>query len=125
MLSSIIFDAIIDIDFGIVLGASMATDAAFRTPIYSFSALKSNQREVKRRGREDVVHITENGNAAYIFCSEEVFEREKARAAEEAISEMQIAQLIERGRKDVASGNVIEGLEEGRARMLSAWGRHG
>lgn len=95
------------------------------SPIFSFSALKNNQREIKDRGKSEVVHITENGNAAYIFCSEEVFEREKARAVEDAISEMQIAQVIERGRKDIAAGRVVEGLEEARDRMLAAWGRDG
>ena len=103
----------------------MASGARSIAPIFSFSALKSNQREVKDRGSSEVVHITENGNAAFIFCSEEVFEREKQRAVEEAISQMQIAQLIERGREDVAAGRVVEGLDEGRDRMLAAWGRDG
>lgn len=102
----------------------MGGAAAF-SPIFSFSALKNNQREIKDRGKSEVVHITENGNAAYIFCSEEVFEREKARAVEDAISEMQIAQVIERGREDIAAGRVVEGLEEARDRMLAAWGRDG
>ena len=95
------------------------------SPIFSFSALKSRQREVKDRGKSEVVHITENGNAAYVFCSEEVFEREKARAVEEAICEMQIAQVIEHGREDIAAGRVVTGLEEARSRMLAAWGRDG
>ena len=95
------------------------------TPIFSFSALKSNQREVKNRGREEVVHITENGNAAFVFCSEEVFEREKAQAAQDALCEMQIAQLIERGRADVAAGRYVEGLDAARARMEAVWGIDG
>lgn len=103
----------------------MGGAAAAFSPIFSFSALKNNQREIKDRGKSEVVHITENGNAAYIFCSEEVFEREKARAVEDAISEMQIAQVIERGREDIAAGRVVEGLEEARDRMLAAWGRDG
>lgn len=93
--------------------------------IFSFSTLKSNQREVKDRGKTEVVHITENGNAAYVFCSEEVFEREKARAVQEAISEMQIAQLIQRGRADVEAGRVVNGLDAARTRMLAEWGRDG
>lgn len=103
----------------------MGGAAAAFSPIFSFSALKNNQREIKDRGKSEVVHITENGNAAYIFCSEEVFEREKARAVEDAISEMQIAQVIERGREDIAAGRVVEGFEEARDRMLAAWGRDG
>ena len=94
-------------------------------PIFSFSALKSNQREIKNRSKSEVVHITENGKAAYVFCSEEVFEREKSQAVEDAISELQISQLIERGRKDVKAGRVVVGFERGRARMMAAWGRDG
>jgi len=101
----------------------MTVTATSISPIFSFSALKSNQREVKDRGRTEVVHITENGNAAFVFCSEEVFEREKARAVEDAISELQIAEIIERGREDVAAGRIVAGLDAGRARMLAAWGR--
>ena len=103
----------------------MSTGAVSGAPIFSFSALKSNQREVRDRGKSEVVHITENGNAAYVFCSEEVFEREKQRAIEDAISEMQIAQVIERGRADVAEGRIVEGLDEARARMFASWGRDG
>ena len=103
----------------------MATtyDAALRpvSPIFSFSALKSNQREIKNRGREEVVHITENGNAAFIFCSEDVFEREKARAVENAICEMQVAQMIERGRADIEAGRAVEGLEAAQKRMNEIW----
>ena len=94
-------------------------------PIFSFSALKGNQREIKNRGKEEVVHITENGNAAYVFCSEDVFEREKARAAEDAVCEMQIAQVIERGRADIEAGRVVEGLDEARSRMERVWGADG
>ena len=64
-----------------------AYEAPRATPIYSFAALKTKQREIKDRAAEEVVHITENGNAAYIFCSEDVLAQEKARAVEEALYE--------------------------------------
>lgn len=94
-------------------------------PIFSFSALKSNQREIKNRSKEEVVHITENGNAAYVFCSEAVFEREKERAVADALCELQIAQVIEDGRADFAAGRVVKGLDEARARMEKAWQANG
>ncbi len=81
------------------------------TPIFSFAALKSKQREVKDRGMEEVVHITENGNAAYIFCSEEVFAREKQRAIEQALYEQEVLDILERGTKDRAEGRVFRGLD--------------
>lgn len=44
--------------------------------IYSATALRNHPREVKQAARERLVRITENGNGAYVFFSEEVFQRE-------------------------------------------------
>ena len=70
-----------------------AYEAPRATPIYSFAALKTKQREIKDRAAEEVVHITENGNAAYIFCSEDVLAQEKARAVEEALYERRVMEV--------------------------------
>ena len=104
--------------------ASQATAEYTKSPIYSFSSLKSSQREVKDRSKREVVHITENGNAAYVFCSEEVFEREKADAVATAIRDREVAQLILQGRKDVAFGRCVEGLGAAKERMHAIWGRN-
>lgn len=93
--------------------------------IYSFAALKSNQREIKDRALEEVVHVTENGNAAFVFCSEELFEQAKAEAAEEAVRNMEIAQIIRQGRKDIAEGRCIEGLDAAKERMHRIWQKNG
>lgn len=45
-----------------------------------FSALKTNQREVKDAALEGVVRVTENGRGAFVFCSGDVFDR-RLRAA--------------------------------------------
>ncbi len=94
------------------------------TPIYSFSALKTKQLEVQERGKKEVVHITERGNAAYIFCSEEVLEREKARAVAQALEDAEIARLIRQGREDAANGDVIEGYENIMSSPQELWGRN-
>lgn len=39
---------------------------------FSATALRDHPREVKQAARERLVRITENGNGAYVFCSEEV-----------------------------------------------------
>ena len=52
--------------------------------IYSSTALASRQREVKDVADRQVVYITENGNGAYVFCSEEIFDRELKQAREDA-----------------------------------------
>lgn len=91
------------------------------TPIYSFAALKSKQREVKDRAKDEIVHLTENGNAAYIFCSEEVFAREIARASDEARFEQELRDAIEKGRADIAAGRYISGLENIKTHMREIW----
>lgn len=53
--------------------------------IYSVTALRDHPREVKQAARERLVRITENGNGAYVFCSEEVFQREVDDAVERAL----------------------------------------
>ncbi|WP_302962476.1 hypothetical protein [uncultured Adlercreutzia sp.] len=92
------------------------------TPIYSFAALKTKQREIKDRAAEEVVHITENGNAAYVFCSEEVLAQEKARAIEAALFERELQEIIEEGREDIVAGRYTVGSESAIARMREAWG---
>lgn len=72
--------------------------------IYSSTALATKQREVKEAARKNVVRITENGNGAFVFCSEEVFERELARAAEDARYEAELEMAISRGRADIEAG---------------------
>lgn len=94
-----------------------AYEAPQPTPIYSFAALKSKQREVKDRGSREVVHITENGNAAYVFCSEEVFAREKARAIEEALYEQGVVGMLERAQADREAGRVYHGIDAARAEI--------
>lgn len=90
--------------------------------IYSFAALKTKQREIKDRAAEEVVHITENGNAAFVFCSEEVLALEKAKAIEAALFERELRAVIEEGREDIAAGRYTVGSESAIARMREAWG---
>lgn len=100
-----------------------AYEAPRATPIYSFAALKTKQREIKDRAAEEVVHITENGNAAYVFCSEDVLAQEKARAVEEALYERRVMEVLERGEADFAAGRVFHGVAEARAEVEKRLGR--
>ncbi|MBR3225697.1 MAG: hypothetical protein IKF78_10310 [Atopobiaceae bacterium] len=86
--------------------------------IYSSVALRDRQREVKDAARKDVVRITENGNGAFVFCSEEVFERRLQRAADEALYAERMAQAVRDGRADVKAGRTLS-LEEGFAAIES------
>ena len=84
------------------------------TKIFSSTALRDRQREVKEAADREVVHITENGSSAYIFCSEEVFEQHIARAVDEALYEAQVASAIERGLLDIQAGRYVEGIDAAR-----------
>lgn len=79
--------------------------------IYSTTALTTKQREVKDAARENIVHITENGNGAFIFCSEEVFEAELEKAREEASYEARCAAVLKRSHDDFSSERFCEGLD--------------
>lgn len=81
------------------------------TPIYSSAALKTRQREIKDVARTQVVHITENGNAAFVLMSEELYEKSLREVAERADYEARVAAAIERGRSDIESGRFVEGTE--------------
>ena len=81
------------------------------THIYSSAALKTRQREVKDAAREDVVHITENGNAAFVLMSEELYEKNLREAAERAAYEERMRACLLSGRADVAAGRYVDGID--------------
>lgn len=83
-------------------------------PIFPVSALQKKKSDVKRAAQDHLVRITENGVGAYVFCSEEIFERALAEAAEQAAYEERLAFGIERGRADYQAGRVVEGVEAAR-----------
>ena len=83
--------------------------------IYSATALRDHPREVKQAARERLVRSTENGNGAYVFCSEEVFQREVDDAVERALYAQRVSDAIDRGRADIAAGRYVEGIEAAKA----------
>ncbi len=78
-------------------------------PIYPVTALQKKTAEVKEAARHDIVRITENGVGAFIFASEEMFEKRIREAVEQAVEDALIAGVIERGRADIAEGRYIVG----------------
>lgn len=95
------------------------------TTIYSSAALKTRQREVKDAALKDVVHITENGNGAFVFCSEEIFEQQLRQAAEQAAYEVRVKAAIERGRADYAAGRFVEGTNAAFSEASKRRAHHG
>ena len=53
--------------------------------IYPATAFCDHPREVKQAARDRLVRITENGNGAYVFRVEEIFQREVDDAVERAL----------------------------------------
>jgi len=80
--------------------------------IYSSTALQTQQREIKNVARKQVVHITENGNGAFVFCSEELFQEAIDRAREEALEEARLAMIVKRGHGDLSAGRVYHGTND-------------
>ena len=97
----------------------------FMEAIYPFSALKTNQREVKDAALEGVVHVTENGRGAFVFCSEDVFDRKLQEAAEAAVYAERIAASIRQGRADIEEGRCVEGIKEALEVIRKKAERHG
>lgn len=87
--------------------------------IYSVTSLRDHPREVKAAARERLVRITENGAGAYVFCSEEVFQREIDDAVERALYARQVTEVVTRGRADIAAGRSVEGLEAAKAAVAA------
>lgn len=93
--------------------------------IYSSTALASRQREVKDAAREGVVHITENGNGAYVFCSEDVFAATLAREREAARYEAELGYVLRRAADDVAAGRYETDFAEFRRSVTAERTRRG
>lgn len=83
--------------------------------IFPTSALAKEQVKVKQAARKGVVRITEHGSAAFVFCSEEVFENKINEAVEEALYLESIRGVITQGREDYQAGRFIEGTDAARA----------
>lgn len=79
--------------------------------IFPISALQERQSEVKDAARKGLVHITENGSGAWVFCSEEVLDGLLRSAAGDAAYEVRMEALVARGVADVEAGRVYEGAD--------------
>ncbi|MEE1158557.1 MAG: hypothetical protein UHS51_03960 [Atopobiaceae bacterium] len=76
--------------------------------IYPITALQKGNAKIKAEARERMVHVTENGHAAFVFMSEEVLDEIIAREREDAVLEAQMIASIDRGLKDFEEGRYYE-----------------
>ncbi|WP_080798307.1 hypothetical protein [Arabiibacter massiliensis] len=80
--------------------------------IYPVSAMQRKQGELKQAAREGIVRITENGSAAYVFCSEDIFMDALEQTARDAAFAARLDEMLARGRDDVSSGRFHESPED-------------
>ena len=72
---------------------------------------QTRQREIVDIARKDVVHITENGSAAFVFMSEDLFEEQLNNAAEEAALTERMRACIKASDDCFEQGEYIEGTD--------------
>ena len=76
------------------------------------SDLRSRLGEVKQEAKVEPVVITDSGSTNYLFMSEEGYEKQKQRVAEEAAYAERMARGIRRARNGIKRGECVVGAEE-------------
>lgn len=93
-------------------------------PIYSMTALQRSPSEVKEAARDDVVRITEQGRGAYIFASEEAFEKRIAEERADAAYEARLLESVGRGIEDIRAGRFVTSVDEAFERSDALRSKH-
>jgi hypothetical protein len=96
----------------VVLSDKTADLEMVMEPIFSMTTLQRNPSEVKRAAKESVVRITEQGAAAYVFCTEEKFEERIAKERADAAYEARVLDAVGRGIADIESGRYVTSVDE-------------
>jgi hypothetical protein len=86
--------------------------------------LQRNPKEIREKAAEGIVHITENGSAAYVFSSEEAFAAHIRREREDAIFEARLGEAIGRGLADIHAGNFHTDIDDAFRRIEELRGDH-
>ena len=81
------------------------------TPIFPSTALKNQQREIKKLADTQLVYITENGRGKYVFTSQEVLDQIVADAVEDALYEQRLSDALAESRDDFKNGRYYTSRE--------------
>lgn len=81
------------------------------TPIFPSTALKNQQREIKKLADTQLVYITENGRGKYVFTSQEVLDQTIADAVEDALYEQRLSDALVESRDDFENGRYYTSRE--------------
>ncbi len=80
--------------------------------VFPSYALYDRLDEVVKAAHEGVVHIVDAGeDPAFVFCSEEVFQRQLEEAAEQALHDAAVEEAVALGCGAAEAGDYIEGSE--------------
>ena len=85
-------------------------------PIYSMTTLQRSPTKVKQAAQSEIVRITEQGQGAYVFASEEAFERRIAEERADAAYEARLTEAVGRGVEDIAQGRYTTSIDDAFAR---------
>ena len=77
------------------------------TPIFPSTALKNQQREIKKLADTQLVYITENGRGKYVFTSHQII----ADAVEDALYEQRLSDALAESRDDFKNGQYYTSRE--------------
>lgn len=80
------------------------------------TTLQRNPSQVKDAAKNSVVRITEQGVGAYVFCSEEAFDKRIAQEREDAAFETRLAEAVGRGVADIEAGRYVTSVDEALSR---------
>lgn len=80
--------------------------------IYTITALQKKPHEVKDAARKGIVRITENGNAAFVFCSEDVLKNTIQEAIADALYEAEFHRAIKAAEADKIHGRYYNNVDE-------------
>ena len=91
-------------------------------PLFSMTTLQRNPSAVKECAQRELVRVTEQGGAGYVFASEDVFERVIARERDDAAYEARLMEAVGRGIADIDAGRFTRDVAEAfsRASVLRA-----
>ncbi len=78
--------------------------------IFPITSLSKEPKAVKDEARRGLVRITENGKAAYVFASEEVFADIIKREREDAAYEAYLLREVGAGVRDLEAGRYFTSL---------------
>lgn len=85
--------------------------------VFPIAALSERLQEVKEAAKNNLVRISEDGSPAWVFASEEVFEKHVSNAVAAALYETRVGSAVARGMRDFEHDGYVVGTDAARAEL--------